>query len=212
MTPLTWDAAGTREYQSGVDRGVLFVPGSPAVSWSGLVSVEEVANSAQSAYYFDGIKYLDEISPGDFSAKLKAYTYPDEFDSVLGNQKTAGLSFHDQPVKTFGLSYRTTIGNDIEGLGFGYKLHLLYNLVVVPDNVVYLTQGATPAAGEFGWTITATPPSMSGRRPTAHLSIDSTETSPAVLQSVENLIYGTDTSDASLPTVQEIATLFGATA
>lgn len=212
MTPLTWDAAGTKEFQSGVDRGVLFVPGSPAVSWSGLVSVEEVANSTESAYYFDGVKYLDEISPGDFSAKLKAYTYPDEFEIVLGAAKAAGLSFHDQPAKQFSMSYRTKLGNDLEGLDYGYKLHLLYNLVVVPDNIVYLTQAATPAANEFGWTITATPPSMSGRRPTAHLSIDSTETSPAVLQSVENLIYGTDTTDASLPTVQEIATLFGATA
>lgn len=212
MTPLTWDTPGDRLFQTGVDRGVLYLPDGTVAAWSGLTSVEDASNSQLTSYYYDGVKLYDEITPGDFSGKLKAYTYPDEFEKVMGVVDSLGLSFHDQPSKIFNMSYRTRLGNDLEGLNYGYKLHLLYNLVVNPDSFTYTSRAANAAPIEFAWTISATPPSMSDHRPTSHISINSTETSPEILSEIENSLYGTDTTAPALLSVQDIATLFGVTA
>lgn len=212
MTPLTWDAPGDRIYQTGIDRGVLYLPDGTVAAWNGLTSIEETANDALTSYYYDGVKVYDEITPGDFSGKLKAFTYPDEFERVLGTSRTDGLAFHDQPPQIFSLSYRTKVGNDTEGPDYAYRLHILYNLVVNPDSFSYSSKAAVATPVEFSWNISATPPNMSQHRPTAHLSIDSLETSLTVLQEIENSLYGTPTTNPGLPTVQDIATLFGVTA
>lgn len=211
MTPLVWDQPGEKRFQSGVDRGVLYLHEGIAVPWNGLKEVEEDSSSELKEFYLDGVKFLQNLIPGDFSGKLTAFTYPDEFDSVNGIASVApGLSYHNQRPKSFGLSYRTRIGNDLEGADHGYKIHMLYNLMANPDALNFVTSnedGFEPQ--EFSWTLTGTPVKPSEHRPTIHISIDSTKTDPDILQFLEGNLYGTDVSEAYLPTVQEIAELFG---
>jgi hypothetical protein len=205
MTALVWDSAGEKIYQTGVDRGVLYLPDGTAVVWNGLTSVEDDTTAALTSYYIDGVKFYDKITPGDFSGKLKAITYPEEFDSVLGIvDNSSGLYYYDQPLQSFGLSYRTLIGND-QNPDLGYKVHVLYNLVANPDNVVFQTlqDKATPI--EFSWTISATPPTIKNYRPTSHVSIDSREASADALAAVEAALYGTDTITPSLPSISSLA-------
>lgn len=209
MTTLVWDQIGEKTYETGVDKGVLYLNDGTAVVWNGLTSVEDTSNSELKSYYLDGVKFLNRIAPGDFAGKLKAYTYPDEFDKVTGiAQVVSGLFFHDQNSKSFSLAYRTKVGDDVNGLDRGYKIHLLYNLVAVPDSSVYetLKNPATPI--EFAWTLSGIPQRNIGYRPTAHISIDSSETDPAILEYVENLLYGTDTTEPRLPDIREMRFIF----
>jgi hypothetical protein len=211
MTALAWDQTGERIYQSGIDRGVLYLQEGLAVPWNGLISIEESTATEIKSFYLDGVKYLETLAPKDFSAKLKAFTYPDEFDSVNGIVSVVpGFDAYDQPSKSFNLSYRTKIGDDVDGIEHGYKIHILYNVIANPDPYSFNTlsdSGIQPV--EFGWTLTGTPPAMSDFRPTVHVSIDSTETPPEVLEILENQLYGTITSAPSLPTFQQISEYFG---
>ena len=211
MAVLTWDKVGERIYQTGVDRGVLYLQDGTVVVWNGLVGIEESPNSELKSFYLDGIKYLENLVPGDFLGKLKAFTYPDEFDTVSGIAHVApGLSYYDQPAKSFSLSYRTKIGNDIEGDELGYKIHILYNLLAAPDVYGFATisdLGTQPV--EFGWTLTGTPPRIPKSRPTVHITIDSRVTPPEILKLVEDKLYGTDTNPPSLPIITEIGEYFG---
>jgi hypothetical protein len=156
------------------------------------------------------VKYLETVAPGDFSGRLRAVTYPDEFDSVNGVGSPApGLSYHDQPVKSFSLSYRTRVGNDVDGLDHGYKIHLLYNLVAMPENMVFATVADPSMPIEFAWTLNGVPPTIRRSfRPTVHISIDSTEVDPETLAAIENVLYGTDTTAPRLPGIDELTDLF----
>jgi hypothetical protein len=211
MTTLVWDKTGERIYQTGVDRGVLYLHDGTAVVWNGLTSIEDTGASTLTSYYLDGVKYLDTLTPGDFTGKLKAFTYPEEFDSVNGIVTVApGLVYHDQPSKSFDLSYRTRVGNDLDDVDYGYKIHLLYNLVANPETyVVSSLTGSVSAPVEFAWTLTGTPPALDRFRPTVHITIDSFDTPPDLLESLENILYGTADSDPSLPSILQIADLFG---
>lgn len=213
MTAIVWDAAGTKFYQTGVDRGVLYLQGGNGIAWNGLTSVEEDTVQDLKSFWLDGVKYLDNLLPGDFSGKLKAFTYPDELEQVCGIVSPSdGLLFYDQPFKSFNLSYRTKVGNDLDGIDHGYKLHLLYNLVANPDTVAYNTLTDTTAAPiEFAWALSGTPPtnpSSKGYRPTVHISIDSNDTDPEVLQAIEDILWGTDTTAPHFPSISEILNLF----
>jgi hypothetical protein len=211
MAVLTWDEIGKRTYQTGVDHGVLYLHDGVVVAWNGLVDIEESPNSELKSFFLDGIKYLENLSPSDFIGKLKAFTYPDEFDSVNGIAHVApGLAYYEQPPKSFNLSYRTKIGNDIEGEEFGYKIHILYNVIAQPDSYAFTTSqdsGVQPI--EFGWTLTGTPPKVDKVRPTVHISIDSRTTPPEILKLLESQLYGTVTSPPSLPPITEIGEYFG---
>jgi hypothetical protein len=211
MATLVWDKIGEREYQVGVDRGVLYLQDGTAVPWNGLTAVEETDTAELKSYFLDGVKYLDNLTPGEFSGKLKAFTYPDEFDTVNGTTVvTPGLLYYNQPFKSFNLSYRTRLGNDLEGTDYGYKIHLLYNLVANPDVAIYASikdHGMVPL--EFSWTLAGTPPPLKGFRPTVHISVDSGDCPPDLLQTLEDVLYGTDVSDPRLPSIQEIAEYFG---
>jgi hypothetical protein len=211
MATLVWDQVGERVYRTGVDHGVLYLHDGTVAVWNGLTNVEESSDSELKAFYLDGVKYLENLIPGDFSGKLTAFTYPEEFDLVNGIASlNPGLSYHDQPSKSFNLSYRTKIGNDVEGLEFGYEIHILYNILANPDSHSFGTigdSGAEPV--EFGWTLTGTPPKLKGFKPTVHISLDSRKTPPDILKLLEDQLYGTDTSGASLPSLQDIAEYFG---
>jgi hypothetical protein len=211
VTALVWDQAGERIFQSGIDHGVLYLHDGRVVVWNGISGVEESPNVELKSFYQDGLKYLDNLAPGDFVGKLKAYTYPDEFDSVNGLvDVAAGLAFYDQPSKSFNLSYRTRIGNDLEGEAAGYKIHILYNVIATPEGSGFETvddSGVQPI--EFGWTLTGTPPRIEKFRPTVHISIDSRTTPFKILATVERTLYGTRKISPSLPSIQALATMFG---
>jgi hypothetical protein len=212
MAVLTWDQVGDRVYQTGVDRGVLYLQDGTVAVWNGLVDIEESPNSELKSFFLDGVKFLENLSPSDFIGKLKAFTYPDEFDVVNGVAHVApGLSYHEQPPKSFSLSYRTMIGNDVEGEKYGYRLHILYNLLATPDAIAFSTltdSGVQPVT--FGWTLTGTPPKQVKKaRPTVHVSIDSRTTPPEILQLVESQLYGTKTTAPKLPPITEIGEYFG---
>lgn len=220
MTALTWDNPGERVYQTGVDRGVLFLQdgSGTVVPWNGLTSVEDTTSKDTNEFYIDGRKYLVYLSAGDFSANLKAFTYPDEFEVVNGiNKYTPGLRIHDQPVQPFSLSYRTKIGNDLDGVDAGYLIHLIYNVFANPDSHESSTISDSPAPTEFSWVLSARPvyepDPDSGNgvywRPTSHISVDSRDAPLDMLQAFEDTIYGTVDTDPSLPLLPNVPALLG---
>lgn len=209
MTQIQWDQKGERKFQAGVDRGVLYPPDGPGVAWNGLTSVEESSDRETTAYYLDGAKFLERQTPGEFAGVLKAFTYPDELDLVTGVTTFApGVDVHDQPPQSFGLSYRTRLGDDVEGVDAGYRLHIIYNVRAVPDSRVFSTLGENATPSDFSWTLTATPARLTGYRPTAHVSFDSTKLYPPALAALEAKLYGTDVADASLPIFADLIALF----
>lgn len=209
MTALAWDETGEKVYQTGIDRGVLYLNDGTVAPWNGLTGVEEDSGSEIKPYYLEGVKFLQNFIIGDFEAKLKAYTYPEEFDRVNGvSSISPGFDIYEQPVHSFSLAYRTKIGNDVSS-DFGYKIHLLYDVIANPDAVSYDTLSDSVTPVEFGWALTGTPQKLVGYRPTVHVSIDSTQTPPEVIQVLEDQLYGTPTSDPRLPPMSEIAGYFG---
>lgn len=211
MAVLTWDNAGEKVYQTGVDRGVLYLQDGTAVAWNGITGVEESSNGELKSYYLDGVKYLESLTPRDYVGKLKAFTYPDEFDAVNGIGEFAeGFEVYEQTPKNFNLSYRTRIGNDIDGLDHGYKIHLLYNILAQADGVEYPTvAGSDISPVEFVWTLTGTPENIKHFRPTVHIAINSRNTSPEALSLLESKLYGTERSSASFPSIYEVMQYFG---
>jgi hypothetical protein len=211
MALLTWDDVGDRVYQTGIDHGVLYLQDGTVAPWNGLVSIEESPSLELKSHYLDGIKYLENLTPNDFQGKLTAFTYPDEFDTVNGIAHVSpGLSYYDQPSKSFNLSYRTKVGNDVEGEELGYKIHILYNIIAVPDSYSYGSiQDSSVAPITFGWSLTGVPQKIAKSRPTVHVSIDSRETPSEILEIIESKLYGTENNPPSLPIITEIGEYFG---
>ena len=210
MAKIVWDKVDEKTYQTGVDHGVLYPQDGPAVPWNGLVGMEESSSSELKAYYLDGVKFLENLSPGEFHGKLKAITYPEEFDQVSGLAiVTPGLIVTEQQSKSFNLSYRTLVGNPIEGTDYGYKIHILYNLLANPDTRTYQTLSGADLPMEFVWNLTGTPPRINKFRPTVHVVIDSRTTPIDVLALLEARLYGSETAPPSLPTIMEVGEYFG---
>jgi hypothetical protein len=211
VATLVWDQVGERTFQTGVDRGVLYLHDGTVAVWNGLTGVEEDTSAELKEFHLDGVKYLQNLIPGDFSGKLKAFTYPDEFDLVNGiGSVSPGLDYHDQPSKSFNMSYRTRLGDDLSGVEYGYKIHILYNVLAAADAYSYNTSDDSGAAPiEFVWSLTGTPGKLENFRPTCHVSIDSVKTPPELLQVLEDTLYGTDESNPRLPTIHELAEYFG---
>ena len=173
--------------------------------------MEETTGSELKSFYLDGIKYLENLSPGDFSGKLRAWTYPEEFDQLQGVQEVAsGLLYYEQPPQSFNMSFQTRLSNDMDP-ELGYKIHILYNVLANPDIHTFDTykKESLPPT-EFSWTLTGTPPMIGGYRPTVHVAIDSLDTPDYILEQIENILYGTATQDPRLPPIDELKGLFGA--
>ena len=213
MTALTWDQVGAREYETGVDHGVLYPSGDPGVAWNGLVTVTESPQGAEATpTYADNIKYLNLISVETFEGTIEAYTYPDEFGECDGSVAlSAGVRIAQQTRKAFGLSYRTLKGNDVDGTDFGYKLHLLYGATAQPSERAYTTVNDSPEAITFSWGISTIPVAVTDHKPTALLTIDSDEVDPDALADLEAILYGSVGVDPRLPLPDEVADLFEGT-
>jgi hypothetical protein len=213
MTLLTWGNFGERYFETGVDRGVLYVPGEDGVAWNGLIAVNETPSGGETApYYIDGVKYANRSSREEFEATIEAYTYPDEFAVCEGTgsleQETKGLFATQQGRKPFGLSYRTALGNDDLSTSYGYKIHIVYNALATPSEKNYHSITDEPEAATFSWGITTTAISIPGVSQSSHLVIDTTKAWPWAIEAVESILYGTEDTPATLPTPQEVLDLF----
>lgn len=211
MAKLVWDKTGERLYETGVKNGVLYpmVDGTypKGIVWNGLTAVTESPSGAEATpLYADDIKYLNLMSAEEFGATVEAYTYPDEFAECDGSASLgAGVTIGQQPRKTFGLSYKTTVGNDVDNDNHGYKLHLIYGAMASPSEKAYSTINDSPEAITFSWELTTTPVNVTGFKPTASLTIDSTKIAPEKLAAIEALLYGDESTEAKLPLPDEIA-------
>lgn len=216
MSKLVWDQTGEHLYETGVDHGVLYPyknnAYSDGVAWNGLTSVQETPSGAESnPLYADNIKYLDLRSAEEFGATIEAYTYPDEFSILDGSAQLAtGVMIGQQTRGMFGFCYRSRIGNDTEGDGHGYKLHLIYGATASPSERQYETVNDNPDAIQFSWEISTVPVQVEGFRPTAVVTIDSTKAVKAKLEALEAILYGTDDAAPRLPMPDEIKTLMTA--
>ena len=214
MAKLIWDATGERFYETGVKNGVLYVADAQGtypkgVAWNGLTAVTESPSGAEpTPLYADDIKYLNLMSAEEFGATVEAYTYPDEFAQCNGEASLVeGVVIGQQPRKTFGMVYRTVLGNDVNNENYGYKLHLIYGAVAAPSEKAYATINDSPEAITLSWELTTTPVSVNGFKPTASLTIDSTKVEPTKLTALEDILFGSETVEARLPLPDEIATL-----
>lgn len=212
---IVWDAVGSRYFETGVDRGVLYVMGAEntygaGVPWNGLTGVTESPSGAEATpMYADNIKYLNLLSNEDYACTINAYTYPDEFGVCDGSAEIAkGVYAGQQTRKTFGFCYRSKIGNDVDGADHGYKLHIVYNCLAAPSEKSHNTVNESPEAVEFSWSISTTPIEIPGFKPTAHLTLDSTKIAKEKLDALETMLYGSESTDPKLPTPEEIVQLF----
>jgi hypothetical protein len=212
---LKWDQTGERFYETGVKYGVLYVQEAGAypkgVAWNGLTAVTESPSGAEaSPLYADDIKYLNLMSNEELGATIEAYTYPEEFEACDGSASIAtGVNIGQQSRKTFGLCYRTTLGNDEAGNDYGYKLHLIYGCLAAPSEKAYATINDSPEAITFSWEVTTTPVNVTGYKPTASVTIDSTKVDAEKLAALEAVLYGSGETEARLPLPDELITLMG---
>jgi len=218
MTALEWDKVGERLYETGVDHGVLYIPDDTGayidgVAWNGLTTVtESPSGAASNPQYADNIKYLNLISAEEFGATVEAFTYPDEFAQCDGTaMPEPGVAIGQQSRKIFGLCYRTRVGNDLDGTDHGYKLHLIYGAQAAPSQKAYATINDSPAATAFSWDVTTTPVQVTGYKPAAMLSIDSSKVDATALATLEDALFGSGSVDARLPLPDEVLGMFAGT-
>ena len=212
MAKIVWDESGKRTYETGVRNGVLYLQNESGVydkgvAWNGLTAVTESPSGAEpTALYADDIKYLELFSAEEFGATIEAYTYPAEFEKCDGSASLGtGVTIGQQDRATFGLCYRTVLGNDVKGAEFGYKLHLIYGAKAKPSEKGYQTINDSPEAITFSWEVSTTPVNVAGFKPTACVTIDSTKIDPDKLTQIEALLYGGASQEAKLPLPDEIA-------
>lgn len=223
MSKLQWDKVGERRYETGVDRGVLYLPNNVGAfvngyAWNGLTTLTESPSGAESnPQYADNIKYLNLVSAEEFGGTIEAFTYPAEFAECDGTGvPTPGVSVGQQNRKLFGLSYRSRVGNDLLGTDYGYKLHLVYNALAAPSEKAYATVNDSPEAIGFSWEFSTTPITVGtiggvDYKPTATLTIDSTQVDADSLAALEDMLYGTSGTDPSLPLPATVIALFSGT-
>lgn len=214
MAKIVWDESGKRLYETGVKNGVLYIQDEngaydKGVAWNGLTAVTESPSGAEATpLYADDIKYLELFSAEEFGATIEAYTYPEEFEACDGSASLGtGVTIGQQDRKTFGLCYRTVLGNDVKSNEYGYKLHLIYGAKAAPSEKGYQTINDSPEAITFSWEVTTTPVNVAGFKPTASVTIDSTKIDAAKLKTIEDMLYGTESVEAKLPLPDELKTL-----
>lgn len=220
MSRLVWDDIGKRYFETGVEQGVLYPRNSISglyplgVPWNGLTGVTESPSGAEAnPIYANNIKYLNLLSAEEFAATIEAFTYPDEFSACNGEAEVStGITVGQQDRQMFGLCYKTILGNDVLLNSYGYKLHIIYGCVCAPSEKGYATINDSPEAITFSWEISTTPVNVTGFKPTASMTINSTKVDATKLAALEDILYGTAGTDPRLPLPDEIVELFGSAA
>ena len=214
MARLIWDEIGQRFFETGVKNGVLYVQDNDGsykngVVWNGLTAVTESPSGAEETpLYADDVKYLTLRSAEEFGATVEAYTYPEEFEQCDGSAAIAeGVTIGQQARRAFGLCYRTSVGNDIQGQNFSYKLHLIYGCTVAPSEKSYSTINDNPEAITFSWELSTVPVPVDGFSPTASLVIDASKVDEEKMQLLEDALFGDETNEAKLLLPNEIMAL-----
>ena len=212
---ITWDEVGERLYETGVKNVVLYPITDDGnynngVAWNGITAVNEKPSGADTTdLYANDALYATLQAAEKYGCTIEAYTYPDEFEECDGTKEiTPGITIGQQERKTFGLSYRTAVGNDVKGIEFGYKLHLVYGCKATPSEKSHGTINESPEAGTFSWEVNTIPVNVEGYKPTSTLTIDSTKVTPEKLAKLENILYGSVEADARLPLPAEVANIF----
>ena len=215
MPILEWDLVGQKYYETGVKKGVLFLRNSlgaypVGVAWNGLISISESPSGAEpNPIYANDVKYVNIMSAEEFAATIEAYTYPDEFAACDGSAALAtGVIVNQQKRAIFGLAYQTSIGNDVEDLDHGYKIHLIYGAQAAPTEKGYQTINDSPEAITFSWELSTTAVAVTGKKPSASIVIDSTKVDAAKLAAFEAILFGSVGADARLPLPDEVTSLF----
>lgn len=205
MPELVWDKIDEKIYETGLDKGVLYLPDGSAVPWNGLTEVIEKFNGERSPVYYDGKKINDFVSLGEFAATIKAITYPDELIELEGLAPVRnGAWLGEQKPDLFGLCYRTKVGDPIQKDALGYKIHIIYNVIALPADTTYATQSDDPNLVEFEWDIQTIPDDIDGFRPSAHVVIDSRDYDPWLMEELESMLYGAEFAEASLIPMPEL--------
>ena len=211
MARLIWDEVGQRFFETGVKNGVLYVQDNDGsykngVVWNGLTAVTESPSGAEETpLYADDVKYLTLRSAEEFGATVEAYTYPEEFEQCDGSAAiAAGVTIGQQARRAFGLCYRTSVGNDIQGQNFSYKLHLIYGCTVAPSEKSYSTINDNPEAITFSWELSTVPVPVEGFSPTASLVIDASKVDEGKMELLENALFGDESNEAKLLLPNEI--------
>ena len=214
MAKLVFDAVGSRFFETGVKNGVLFVQGEDGeyengVVWNGLTAVTESPSGAEATpLYADDMKYVVLYSTEEFGATIEAYTYPEEFEQCDGSaQLGTGVTIGQQQRKSFGLVYKTVIGNDIQGQELGYKIHIIYGAKAAPSEKAFATINDSPEAITFSWELSTVPVPVEGHRPTSTVVIDSTKVNAEKLATLEGKLFGTESEESTLPLPDEIAAI-----
>lgn len=214
MAKLIFDEVGSRFFETGVKNGVLFVQGADGeyengVVWNGLTAVTESPSGAEATpLYADDMKYVVLYSTEEFGATVEAYTYPEEFEQCDGSAALMdGITIGQQPRKSFGLVYKTVIGNDVQGQDLGYKIHIIYGAKAAPSEKAFATINDSPEAVTFSWELSTVPVPVSGHRPTATVVVDSTKVDAEKLVLLEAKLFGSETEESTLPLPDEIAEL-----
>ena len=216
MAKLVWDKNGERLYETGIKYGVLYIQNEDGtypvgVPWNGLTTVtESPAGAEATALYADDIKYLNLVSAEELNGTIEAYTYPEEFMQCDGSASIAeGVYIGQQARKTFGMCYRTSVGNDILNNDYGYKLHIIYGALASPSEKAYTSINDSPEAITFSWEFKTTPVNVTGFKPTANVVIDSTKVDADKLAALEALLYGSEEAEPHLPLPDEIVSVIG---
>lgn len=212
MPRVDWNATGTRRFQTGIDRGMIYIPPYPGVAWNGLVSVSEApSGGSANEFFIDGQKYMNVASLEEFAATIEAFSTPDSFAPCAGYaQLSPGLFVTNQIRQQFGFSYRTLLGDDVLGTSLGYKIHLVYNALAKTSDFVRETTTDSPNVKSRAWDISTVPVSADSYKPTSHFVVDSTRFDPSIITSLENILYGAVSTDPRLPDISELVTLVGA--
>lgn len=217
MTKIVWDEVGSRLFETGVKNGVLYVQNDEGgydagVPWNGLTAITESPSGAEETpLYADDIKYVVFYSAEEFGATIEAYTYPEEFEQCDGSASLAdGVIVGQQARKSFGLVYKTSVGNDIQGQDFGYKLHIIYGAKAAPSEKAYATVNDSPEAITFSWEVSTVQVNVEGFKPTSTVTIDSTRCDAEKLAQLENKLFGTEDEEPTLLLPDEIKAIFGA--
>ena len=218
MSKIEWDKNGERLFETGVKNAVVYPMNSTTkkydtgYAWNGVTGITESPEGAEAtALYADNIKYLNLYSAEEFKATLEAYMYPPAFETLDGTAEIAtGVNIGQQKRGVFGLSYRTEIGSDLDGNSHGYKLHLIYGCQASPSEKGFSTINDSPEAISFSWELTTTPVNVTGKTPTALVTIDSTKIDAKALEAIEAKLYGTDDVEPYLPLPDEIVEIVNA--